>query len=100
MDQKDFPKSQSTDYCIVIQSSAMLENMINYGKEVIGIDSVYKLTRNRNPLWAVTAIDSKSNMGVLCGLILGGSSTTEVLQLGIQQLLDKVVSTELKKYKR
>ena len=79
------------EYCIVIQSFAMRQNMADYGQEVIGVDSVYKLTRDRNPLWAITAIDSKSNMGVLCGLILGGSSTTEVLQTGLQKLLEKVV---------
>lgn len=78
----------------------MLENMVDYGKEVIGLDSVYKLTRDRNPLWAITAIDAKSNMGVLCGLILGGSSTTQVLQTGLKQLLDKVVSNNVFNSKR
>lgn len=76
----------------MIQNDAMRNMLCSYGINVVGVDSVFKLTDTRTPCWILTVMNKNTNMGAVGGIILAGSSSIECFSKGLSQIQKYLVT--------
>ena len=61
----EFVMANDDLFCCVFSSESCLRGLIVHGSEVIGMDSVYKFTKERLPVWVLNFYNQVSDIGEL-----------------------------------
>ena len=75
----EFVMADDDLFCCVFSSESCLRGLIAHGSEVIGLDSVYKFTKERLTVWVLNFYNQVSDIGELGVIAFGGSSKVAVV---------------------
>jgi hypothetical protein len=78
---EDFPQQPTDDWVFVLADAKLIEGFKKYGSIIVGLDSFFKASKYRNPLWAVVYQD-KLLEGVLGAVIIASSGKSSLLRIG------------------
>jgi hypothetical protein len=66
----------------------LVEAYKTYGREVFGLDSIWKWTRHRVPFWILT-VEAPGNGGLVVAIINASQGTAHLLSPALQAFMDK-----------
>jgi hypothetical protein len=78
------------DYEIFVTYDAALKGLKEHGNENIGLDSVYKFTKYRHPMWIIVYRHKKSGSGVCAGFCFASSKEAKHVKNFMTWMKEKV----------
>ena len=87
----EIPKEEDSSWLIVIQSPSMLKQLHLHGRQIVGLDSVFKWLYTRTPVWLLTMVDAHTNQGIVGAIIMAATSSTALLAKGLAKIKARIV---------
>jgi len=74
-------------FSVFLSTKYLLDKLRLYGKNVIGLDSVYKFTEQKYPTWLISC-QLPIGKGICCAVIVTNDGSHNILEKYLKKLLE------------